>query len=333
MHGEGWAYFCQWQAGKAGSLQMTSKRLRTGNLAHLVPEGVPTILAAVFAMALNDAIIKYASSGLTLWQIWVLRSLFMLPALLLLTRGRLHIKGGIWVALRTLCLIGMYLCVYPAFPLLNLAVAGAAFYTAPFFIVGLSALILGNVITWRHWVAITVGFSGLLLVVRPFGAAFTPAILLPVAGALCYSLAAIVTRAKCHTVDVRLQALWLNIGFLVLGVMGSLSVHVFGVSNVSASDTFLLGQWQPMQAKEWATIAILAALMLAMAVGVAKAYQSPHPEIIATVEYSYIIFAVFWGYVFFSEIPDGWSLAGMVLITAGGLMTVSAGRRRFKPVT
>lgn len=307
---------------------MASTTTRPAGLAALVPQGVPTILAAVFAMALNDAIIKYSSSGLTVWQIWVLRSLFMLPALLLLTRGRLHIRGGVWVALRTLCLIGMYLCVYPAFPLLNLAVAGAAFYTAPFFIVGLAALILGNPITWRHWLAIIVGFSGLLLVVRPFGATFTPAILLPIGGALCYSLAAIITRAKCHSVDVGLQALWLNIGFLILGALGSVSIHVFGMATVSASDSFLFGQWKPLHAREWATLAALAVLMLAMAVGVAKAYQSPHPEVIATVEYSYIIFAVFWGYVFFGEVPDGWSLAGMALITLGGLMTVWAGQVR-----
>lgn len=230
--------------------------------------------------------------------------------------------------MRTLCLIGMYLCVYPAFPLLNLAVAGAAFYTAPFFIVGLAALILGNPITWRHWLAIIVGFSGLLLVVRPFGATFTPAILLPIGGALCYSLAAIITRAKCHSVDVGLQALWLNIGFLILGALGSVSIHVFGMATVSASDSFLFGQWKPLHAREWATLAALAVLMLAMAVGVAKAYQSPHPEVIATVEYSYIIFAVFWGYVFFGEVPDGWSLAGMALITLGGLMTVWAGQVR-----
>lgn len=307
---------------------LTSRTASPSGLAALIPTGVPTILATVFAMALNDAIIKYSSAGLTVWQIWVLRSLFMLPPLLLLTRGRLFIADGTWVALRSLCLIGMYVCVYPAFPLLNLAVAGAAFYTAPFFIVGLSALILGNAITWRHWLAIIVGFSGLLLVVRPFGSAFTPAILLPIGGALCYSLAAIITRAKCHSVDVGLQALWLNIAFLVLGVLGSTSIHVLGTTAISPGDAFLFGQWKPMHAKEWATIAILAALMLAMAVGVAKAYQSPHPEIIATVEYSYIIFAVFWGYVFFAEVPDGWSLAGMVLITLGGLMTVWAGQVR-----
>lgn len=308
---------------------MASTTSRAAGLAAVVPQGVATILATVFAMALNDAIIKYSSSGLTVWQIWVLRSLFMLPALLLLTRGRIHIRGGgIWVALRTLCLIGMYLCVYPAFPLLNLAVAGAAFYTAPFFIVGLSALILGNAITWRHWLAIVVGFSGLLLVVRPFGSSFTPAILLPIGGAICYSLAAIITRAKCHSVDVGLQALWLNIAFLLLGVLGSMAIHLFGTAAVAPGDAFLFGQWKPLYASEWVTIAVLAALMLAMAMGVAKAYQSPHPEVIATVEYSYIIFAVFWGYVFFGEVPDGWSLAGMALITLGGLMTVSAGRMR-----
>lgn len=307
---------------------MISGKPWAGKLGARIPQGVPTILGTVFVMALNDAIIKYASDGLTVTQIWVLRSLLMLPILLLMTGGRVRIKDGMWVALRTLCLMGMYLCVYPAFPLLDLAVVGAAFYVAPFFVVGLSALILGNTITWKHWLAITVGFSGLLLVVRPFGTTFTPAIILPVGGALCYSLAAIITRAKCHSVDVSLQALWLNLAFLGFGVIGSLSIHYFGAGAVSAGDAFLLGHWKPMHAREWAVIVVLAILMLAMAVGVAKAYKSPHPEIIATIEYCYIIFAALWGYVFFSEVPDGWSLCGMALITLGGLMIVNAGRVR-----
>ena len=42
-------------------------------------------------------------------------------------------------------------------------------------------------------------------------------------------------------------------------------------------------------------------------------------EVIATFDYSYMIFVVFWGYVFFAEVPDLWTLAGMALISAGGL--------------
>lgn len=63
---------------------------------------------------------------------------------------------------------------------MDMALAGAAFYTAPFFILELSALVLGNPITGRHWLAILIGFAGLVLIVKPFDAAFTPLIALPV---------------------------------------------------------------------------------------------------------------------------------------------------------
>ena len=66
-------------------------------------------------------------------------------------------------------------------------------------------------------------------------------------------------------------------------------------------------------------ILALSVLIIGIAVGLAKAYQSPHPEIIATVDFSYMIFAVFWGFVFFREVPSVWTLVGMALIIAGGL--------------
>jgi drug/metabolite transporter (DMT)-like permease len=53
--------------------------------------------------------------------------------------------------------------------------------------------------------------------------------------------------------------------------------------------------------------------------------------VIATFDYSYMIFVVFWGYVFFGEVPDLWTLAGMALISAGGLgvlMIRDSGRSR-----
>lgn len=306
---------------------MKSQPLAARAEPRVIPEGVPAIIAAVFAMALTDAIIKFSSAGISLWQIWVLRSLFVLPVLLTLTRGRIRVKEGRWVALRTLCLIMMYLCMYPALPFLDLALAGAAFYTAPFFIVGLSALVLRKAITIRHWLAIITGFAGLLLIVRPFGAAFTPAIFMPVAAAMFYALAAIITRSRCQSVPSGIQALWLNLAFLILGSVASVVLLWLGDGEVARQFPFLFAPWRAVTLQEWGIIALLALLMLGIAIGVARAYQTPHPEIIATVEYAYMIFAVFWGYVFFGEVPDLWTIAGMALITAGGLGIIFVSRR------
>ena len=228
-------------------------------------ESVLAILGAVFAMALTDAIIKRSSAGMSLWQIWALRSTMVLPVLVVLARGRIWGAGIGWVWLRTLALTAMYFCMYPALPFIDLSLAGAAFYTAPLFIVGLSALLLGQRITARHWLAILTGFAGLLLIVRPFGAAFTPVVLGPVGAAVFYAVAAVLTRARCGATPPAVQAFWLNAAFLVFGLCG-LALIGSGLP-LPQGLPFLFAPWQPMAAKDWAMMAALAALILGIGLG------------------------------------------------------------------
>lgn len=287
-----------------------------------LPDGVMAILGAVFAMALTDALIKHSSAGMSLWQIWVLRSAMVLPVLFVMARGRVQVEGGIWVLFRTLALIGMYFCMYPALPFIDLSLAGAAFYTAPLFIVGLSAITLGQRIAYRQWMAIFTAFAGLLLIVRPFGATFTPVVLMPVAAAAFYACSAILTRARCQTITPVAMGFWLNVAFLVFGVVG-LGLVSSGVPFTQVDFPFLFAPWQPMTVEDWAIMAVLALLILGIAIGVARAYQSPQPAAIATFDYCYMIFAIFWGYALFGEIPDVWTLVGMALITTAGIGVLS----------
>lgn len=289
---------------------------------NALPPGVLAILGSVFGMALADAQIKASAGDMTLWQIWVLRSALVLPVMFAMARGRVAVPSALWVALRCLALVGMYLAMYPALPLIDMALAGAAFYTAPLFIVALSALVLGNRVTARHWLAILTGFAGLLVIVRPFGAAFTPLVLMPVAAAAFYAVSAILTRAKCASVAPVVLGFWLNVAFLGFG-----TVALAGLSlglPLPLDFPFLTGPWVPVTLKIWAVVACLAVLMVGVAIGVAKAYQSPRPEVVASFDYAYMIFVVFWGYVFFGEVPDLWTLVGTVLITTGGLIVLTA---------
>jgi drug/metabolite transporter (DMT)-like permease len=293
-----------------------------------LPQGVVTIVATVFAMALTDAIIKLSSSEMTLWQIWILRSAIVVPILLVATKGRVCPPGTGWIIARGVALVVQYLCYYAVLPLIDMALAGAAAYIAPFFIVGLSALVLGNRITLRHWLAIATGFAGLLLIVQPFAAAFTPLVFLPIAAALFYAIAAILTRVKCAETPALILALWLNITCLAFGLaIGA----VRGVIVTPEWAGFIFGPWHSMAGGDWGMILVLSVLIIGIAIGLARAYQSPRPEVIATFDYSYMIFVVFWGYVFFGEVPDLWTLAGMALISAGGLgvlMIRDSGPRR-----
>lgn len=292
-----------------------------------LPQGVLAIVPAVFAMALTDAIFKQWASGVSLWQIWVLRSLMVLPVLFVMARGRVGVPDARWIALRCVALVAMYLCMYPALPLIDMALAGAAFYTAPLFIAGLSALVLGSRITGWQWLAVLVGFAGLLLIVRPFGMAFTPVILLPVAAAFCYACAAVLTRARCMEVEPVVMGFWLNVAFLAVGAAGA-GLLQSGLVAPPADFPFLFATWQPLALPDLGVLALLAGLMIGVSIAVAVAYKSPQPAVIATLEYAYMIFAAFWGFVFFAEVPDSWTVAGMVLIAAGGaaVLLVPAGR-------
>jgi drug/metabolite transporter (DMT)-like permease len=282
-----------------------------------VSRGVMAILATVFAMALADAVVKLSSGGMSLWQIWVLRSALVIPVLLPLARKALWPEGLRWVLLRSAFLGLMYLGIYAAIPFLDLSVIAAALYTAPLFIVALSAVFLKEPILARHWCAIFLGFAGVLAVVRPFGSGFSPLAFLPVGAALLYSAAAILTRARCVGIRPATMALWLNLTFLVTGGAASLTIQAGALQDFGYA--FLFGPWHRMGWTDCWVIVGLSVLMVGIAIGLAHAYQSPRPQVIATFDYAYLIFAAFWGYVFFGEVPDFWTIVGMMLIATAGL--------------
>jgi drug/metabolite transporter (DMT)-like permease len=288
--------------------------------------GIATILATVFAMALADAFVKYSSADMTLWQVYVLRSLIVVPVLLFLARGRVRSDGLGWIWMRSLALTLMYLGIYGAIPLLNLSVIAAWLYTGPLFIVALSAVFLREPITARHWIAILSGFAGVLLIVQPAASGFTPLSLIPVTAAFLYAVAAVLTLAKCRQVPALTLALWLNLTLLAFGTLASLLIAYADIAT-DISYPFLFGNWSRMVGRDWQVIAILAVLMTGISIGLAKAYQSPRPQVIATFDYAYLVFATFWGFVFFGEVPDFWTLAGMALIAAAGMIVLHGNTR------
>lgn len=144
-----------------------------------VPLGVITIIGTVFALSLGDALIKSlgGSGGMGLWQLFAVRSLLALPvllggALVFLNRTRLAPKSVGWIALRSALLTAMWIAYYLALPLLSLAVAAAAYYTLPLFIVAFAALFGGEKVGRSQWAGVSLGFVGIILVLRPGGEAF-----------------------------------------------------------------------------------------------------------------------------------------------------------------
>ena len=283
------------------------------------------MLATALVMAFGDALAKRISADFSLWQVYLLRSLFAVPLTVALPRlggGTLRSKALGWIALRSALLMAMWVFFYAALASLSLPVVAAAYYTGPLFITGFSALLIREPIGGRRWLAIGLGFLGVLAILRPGTAAFSWLALLPVLSAMFYALAAIVTRVKCAEENPLMLSLGLNLSFALFGAVGSLVLILFGPLPGAAEHRFLFGPWAEMGLSQWGIIALMAVLIVAVSVGVAKAYQSGPPAIIATFDYSYLIFAAFWSVVFFAELPDGSTLLGMLLIGGAGLLTL-----------
>ena len=170
---------------------------------------VGSIMLSVLALSLGDAVIKLISVEFTLWQIYVLRSALAIPVIVLLIwlftkNSKAEASVSLlpdaigWTALRSLLLALMWIAYYTALPHIELSVAAAVYYTIPLFITLFSALFTGDKVSPLAWFAIALGFTGVLIIVRPQSAGFNPYILLPLLAAILYAVSMILTLSLIH---------------------------------------------------------------------------------------------------------------------------------------
>jgi len=289
-----------------------------------IPLAIGVIVITVLALSLGDALIKKSSGSFVIWQIFVVRSLIAVPCLLIFmaTMARSSIsfpKAMGWTTLRSLLLVVMWISYYLSLPYLPLSVAAAVYYTLPIFITLFSSVIVGDRISSTGWLAIVMGFSGVLLILRPKAGDFSVYALLPLFSAMLYALAMILTRTKCRSEHPLLLSLVLNLSFVVVG--GVASVAIATLPDESRQG-FLLAHWASMGLSQWYSMGLLAVAILFASIGTAIAYQNGPSSIIGVFDFSYVGFAVLWGIVFFSEVPDAVSLLGIAFIVVAGVISL-----------
>ncbi|MCY6383700.1 DMT family transporter [Hoeflea prorocentri] len=277
---------------------------------------VAAVVVAVLALSLGDAIIKGTGAEMPLWQMYILRSLFALPVLwwLACRKARISFNSLIWVVLRSVLLVAMWLSYYSALPLMPLSLAAAAYYTSPIMITVLTALLARQKPTPRVMMAVILGFGGVVLVLRPNASSFDFAALLPVLAAFLYACAMVLTSLKCRDDNPFALALALNIAFIIAGV---------GLGAFAGQEgSFMFGPWQNLDLKLIGTVTALSAVILVGSVGTAIAYQNGPPATVSAFDYSYLVFSLIWGALYFAELPDVLSLAGIVVIVLAGFLSL-----------
>ena len=287
---------------------------------------VSAIVFSVFALSLGDAIVKSVSVSMPLWQLYVLRSVLALPVLVVFirvarARTRLMPVSVFWTSVRSLLLAVMWVAYYASLPHLQLSLAAAAYYTSPLFITLFSAAFAGERVGRMRWFAVALGFAGVVVMLRPDVDGFDAWALLPIAAAVCYAAAMILTRSQCRDESPLVLSAALNIAFILVGALASAILMMSGLpAETVSANRFLLGGWIGLGAPELAALGALAAAMLAGSIFAAIAYQRGASSTVSAFDYSYLAFSAVWGIVFFAERPDATSLAGIAMIATAGIL-------------
>ncbi|MDZ7670360.1 MAG: DMT family transporter [Gammaproteobacteria bacterium] len=277
--------------------------------------GVAWMLLGTLMGSGIDACVKALQGGFDTPQIVLLRLLCALPFVLLFARfmggfARIRPKRWRWHIFRACCASGATFSFFWALGELPLVLIVTIGFAAPLLVALLSRPFLGERVGAMRWLGIVVGFAGVLVAVQPASGAaplsWDPAILAVLGATLCWAL--LVMSARRMGTDE-------PAGAMVLFTM-PLSIVIGGVLSI--------GNWVTPTAGDWALFAALGLFGASVHYCAVFAYRASRATTVAPIEYTALIWSALLGYAFFDEIPGEWTLAGAVIIVAGGLLAMRA---------
>ncbi len=296
--------------------------------------GVLFLCAGITIFSLQDVAVKWLSGDYAVTEIVFVRSLIGVPLLLMLVgidRSALTLKSRHpWLnLLRSSLMFVSYVSFYLALSALSLAETVAIAFSSPMFITLFSVIFLGATVGTRRWGAIVIGFLGVFLITRPGAAAFEPAALLAVLCAITYAGSVILSRKIGRNDSSALMSFYAAAFYLVAsGLLGLLLGDGAYATSSHPSIQFLLREWQVPTVFD--TSLMLGAGVIS-AFGfyfLTQAYRLGESSVVAPFEYTGLIWATIWGFVFWRELPDTTTIVGITLIVGAGLFVILRERQR-----
>ncbi|MEI2415339.1 DMT family transporter [Orrella sp. JC864] len=282
---------------------------------HSPAAAILTLIVATLCLASHDTLAKYLAQGypvpLLIWARYLVH-LCAMSAIVAPRMGAAALRSSALGLhfLRAVCLVGIAYCFMNGLRYVPLAESTAMVFLAPLFVLVISRLFYREQVRPVQWLAVAAGLAGVLLIVRPGGALWTPAILLPGSCGVFFAVYQLLTRAT-GAVDGAAKSNFL--------------VGLFGTALASVMLPFF---WQTPDAAGWAWMIALGLLGMMGHMLLASAFKQASPVLLAPFGYFQIVFAVLLGYLVYDQHPDAWALLGMGMIALGGMATVRAQQRR-----
>ena len=270
-----------------------------------VAQGILLMLGAIFLFAAMDATAKALMERYAPIQVVWARYAGMMAVVAVVLAPRLGPllrtrRIGLQL-LRSAFLFGATYTFFTAISRMDIAAATAVMQVHPMILTLGAALILRETLGPRRIFAILAALTGALIVIRPGSEVFTPTALLPLLGGVFYASYALTTRFLGRDEPIMTS-------FLYTAIIGTLVASLLTIS-----------VWQAPPLGDWAIFLALGAVgalgqfMLIRALTIAEAGA------VAPFSYAGVIFATFWGYMAFDEVPDAATLLGALVIVGAGV--------------
>jgi drug/metabolite transporter (DMT)-like permease len=269
--------------------------------------GIGLMCAALFFFACLDTTAKWLTTSLPILEVvWARYASHFFISLLVVnpwTMPGLLKTQRPWLQVgRSALLFASTACNFIALRYLQLDQTATISFTTPFFIALLAGPLLGEWIHWRRWIAIIVGFCGVLLIARPGYGGIHPAAIFSIISMICYALYNILTRFLAGQDTTGTTAFYTAlVGFLAA------SVPLPAVW-VTPTEPLVIAGMIAVGAFGW-----IGHLFLIIAHRYAPA------PVLAPYIYTQLIWYVVGGFLVFGDLPNGFTLAGAAVVTASGL--------------
>ena len=292
------------------------------------------ITSGMLILAITDNYVRFISEDIGLWQFHLIRSLIAVPAMLLFANLRSYDfwpKNFKLVALRTAILVLAMFIYFGSLAFFPISQVAAGLFTSPIFVIIFSVLFLGERLYFSRIVAVFLGTVGIFIVLGINVLDLSFLSFIPIASGAFYALASLALRRWCYNETATSIML---IFFLGMGIVAAIMTFLIEVNQFfeifMISKTFLTF---PLKTPSEETFYIIIGHAIGSILGgilITAGYQKGETSFVSVFEYSFLLFATLWAYMFFAEFISSIVLFGMILIvTSGFLISLSEKKNKF----
>lgn len=273
--------------------------------------GIFLMVITTIVFASQDGLSKYLATEYNVYMVVMIRYWFFAAFVMTISSRKpggvkqvAKTKTPLLQIFRSLVLVAEMCVTILAFTLLGLAETHAIFASYPLIIAMLSGPILGEHVGWRRWLAICVGFFGILIILNPGNGIFSPYALVPLAGAILFALYGLLTRYAGQYDNSSTSFFW-------TGIVGCIAMTAIG-----------LNFWDPVSQGDWSIMLILSASGMLGHFLLIKCYEVAEASAVQPFAYLQLIWASLIGVIIFGEQITTNVLIGACIIVGAGLFTL-----------